>query len=320
MPVFTDLTDGDLRSLIDREATAAPLTFGEMCRLYAVHFLKQRRARVEVERIYKNLLQSWASRPLAEITRKDVRLWYMGFSHTPSQANKALSFVRRIYNVAAYHLEVYEGLNPATKMPRYPTEPRERFLSQEEAQRFMEGLPHLPPKPGAYFLILLLTGARLTEVRCMRWADIEWTTRLWRKPKTKNGSSQCVPLPVQVMDALARLPRNSEWIFPGTHGRCWCAANPQKLWGLIRRRWNMLGVTIHNLRRTCASHLAMAGENLPTIQNVLNHKTLAHTAIYARLNTKAVDRALQTQADRLCSMTAGVEVLPALMHDPRPAN
>jgi hypothetical protein len=46
MPVFTDLTDGDLRSLIDREATAAPLTFGEMCRLYAVHFLKQRRARV----------------------------------------------------------------------------------------------------------------------------------------------------------------------------------------------------------------------------------------------------------------------------------
>jgi hypothetical protein len=63
---------------------------------------------------------------------------------------------------------VYEGLNPVTKMPRYPTEPRERFLSQEEAQRFMEGLPHLPPKPGAYFLILLLTEARLTEVRCMR--------------------------------------------------------------------------------------------------------------------------------------------------------
>lgn len=39
-------------------------------------------------------------------------------------------------------------------------------------------------------------------------------------------------------------------------------------------------------------------ENLPTIQNVLNHRSLAPTSIYARLNTKAVDRALQRQADR----------------------
>jgi hypothetical protein len=37
------------------------------------------------------------------------------------------------------------------------------------------------------------------------------------------------------------------------------------------------------------------------------------SAIDARLNTKAVDRALQTQADRLCSLVPrGVEMLPAL--------
>jgi hypothetical protein len=36
-------------------------------------------------------------------------------------------------------------------------------------------------------------------------------------------------------------------------------------------------------------------------------------AIYARLNTKAVDRALQTQTDRFCSLVSGgMEVLPAL--------
>jgi hypothetical protein len=34
--------------------------------------------------------------------------------------------------------------------------------------------------------------------------------------------------------------------------------------------------------------------------------------IYARLNTKAVDRALQTQADRLCSLVPEPVVLPAL--------
>ena len=65
----------------------------------------------------------------------------------------------------------------------------------------------------------------------------------------------------------------------------------------------MKDVTIHDLRRTCASHLAIEGENLPIIQHVLNHSGLAHTARYARLNTKAVDRALQAQADRFCSVT-----------------
>jgi hypothetical protein len=38
-------------------------------------------------------------------------------------------------------------------------------------------------------------------------------------------------------------------------------------------------------------------------------------AIYARLNTKAVDRALQGQADRLCSLVPGPVVLPALTQE-----
>jgi hypothetical protein len=69
-------------------------------------------------------------------------------------------------------------------------------------------------------------------------------------------------------------------------------------------------VRIHDIRRTCASYLAISGENLPTIQNVLNHRSLTPTSIYARLNTKAVDRALQTQADRFCSIVNPLVVLP----------
>jgi hypothetical protein len=43
-------------------------------------------------------------------------------------------------------------------------------------------------------------------------------------------------------------------------------------------------------------------------------------AIYARLNTKAIDRALQTQADQLCGMVSErIEVLPALTQEPTAA-
>jgi integrase len=146
----------------------------------------------------------------------------------------------------------------------------------------------------------------------MRWADVEWSTRLWKKPRTKTGTSHFVPLPVQAVEALARLPRQSAWVFDNGQGQPWSRPNVQKLWDKIRRQWQMDDVRIHDLRRTCASYLAIEGENLPTIQRVLNHTSLAHTSIYARLNTKAVDRALQTQADRLCSRVQGPVVLPAL--------
>ena len=302
VPVFTDLNDPELRAIVDRPPDAPPLTFGEMSRLYAVHYLKDRPSRVQFERIYQTLLREWHDRPLASISRKEVRLWYMGLSRTPAQANKALIFLRRVYNVALYQLEVYNGLNPAVKMPLYPSTPRERFLSLEELQRFMAVLPHLPPNPGAYFLTLLLTGARRAEVQKMRWTDVEWATRLWKKPRTKNGSSHFAPLPVQAVEALKALPRTSQWVFPGDNGIPWSIGSIEKAWQKIRRLLNMNDVWIHDLRRTCASYLAIEGENLPIIQNVLNHKNLAHTAIYARLNTKAVDRALQGQADRLCSL------------------
>ena len=136
----------------------------------------------------------------------------------------------------------------------------------------------------------------------MWWGEIDWTTRLWRKSKTKNGTPHYLPLPLQVVDELMALPRRSDWVFPGMKGQPWSEASAEKVWLLARRRWNLQGVTLHDLRRTCASYLSIEGENLPTIQSVLNHRSLAPTSIYARLNTKATDRALQAQADRFCSL------------------
>jgi len=187
-------------------------------------------------------------------------------------------------------------------MKKYHQVARERFMDAQEVQRFMDGLSQLPAKPQACLLVLLLTGCRMGEALKMRWMDIDQTTRLWRKGRTKNGSSHVVPLPHQVMETLSCLPRQSEWVFPGNDGNHWSSASMSKIWLRVRQQWNLGDVRIHDLRRTAASYLAISGENLPTIQNVLNHRSLTPTAIYARLNTKAVDRALQAQADRFCSL------------------
>ena len=296
-PLFTELADGELRNAMLRDLSLQPLTLGEGARLYAVHHLKQRPSRDQFERLFRQYWQPWHERPLESLTRKEVRAWYLTLAHTPGQANKALTLLRSLYNWAL-SLELITSSNPATGIRRFPHTPRERFLSVDELHRVMAGFPHLPAKPRAFFLVLLLTGARRSEARSMRWIDIDASSRLWRKPTTKNKTSQLVPLPAQAMEALQSLPRTSEWIFPGRHGRPWSVGSVEKEWGVLRRRWGLDDVRLHDLRRTCASYLAISGENLPTIQSVLNHRSLTPTSIYARLNTKAIDRALQRQADR----------------------
>jgi len=300
-PLFAELAQGELRTVMLRDLATQPVTVGEGARLYAVHHLKHRPTRAHFERIYRQFWQPWADRPLERLTRKEVHAWYLGLAETPGQANKALTLLRSFYNWVL-GLELVTAANPATGIRRFPQVPRERFLSVDELHRVMAGLPHLPAKPRAYLLVLLLTGARRSEARCMRWTDVDEGTRLWRKPKTKTGTAQLVPLPAQVMEAVQALPRTSDWIFPGQDGRPWSVTNVEKQWAVIRRRWGLDDVRLHDLRRTCASYLAIDGENLPTIQNVLNHRSLTPTSIYARLNTKAVDRALQRQADRFLAL------------------
>ena len=152
----------------------------------------------------------------------------MGKSAIPSSANKAVNFIRAIYNWAE-GLDVYDGANPATGRYRYTCPPRERFLSLEEVQRYVAGLEILAVKPRAYLWTMLLTGARGIEIRSMRWGDLDWATRLWRKPTTKNGTPQFLPLPIQIIDAFKVLLRRSEWVFCGTEKRAWSKASAQKV-------------------------------------------------------------------------------------------
>jgi integrase len=71
------------------------------------------------------------------------------------------------------------------------------------------------------------------------------------------------------------------------------------VWHRVRRRAGLPHMRVHDLRRTTASWLAISGENLPVIQQVLNHSSLAVTQVYARLSVAPVRRALNDQCERM---------------------
>ncbi|MBX3329459.1 MAG: tyrosine-type recombinase/integrase [Nitrospira sp.] len=80
-------------------------------------------------------------------------------------------------------------------------------------------------------------------------------------------------------------------------------------WRTIRGRVGIHDVRIHDLRRTAASWLAIAGSNLPVIQQILNHSSLTSTQVYARLSIAPVCQALDEQAERILRTVAPVPAL-----------
>jgi hypothetical protein len=70
-------------------------------------------------------------------------------------------------------------------------------------------------------------------------------------------------------------------------------------WVKIRDRAQLPDVRPYDLRRTCASWLAINGENAVLIAKVLNHTNLQCTGIYTRLNTAPVSRALNAHEDQV---------------------
>ncbi|MCQ2914991.1 MAG: tyrosine-type recombinase/integrase [Alphaproteobacteria bacterium] len=64
------------------------------------------------------------------------------------------------------------------------------------------------------------------------------------------------------------------------------------------KKANINDLRIHDLRRTVASYECMSGVNLSIVSKTLNHKTLQATQVYARTDTSAVQKALQSTINK----------------------
>ena len=130
----------------------------------------------------------------------------------------------------------------------------------------------------------------------MRWEDVDFKTGIWYIARTKNGTSLRVPLVEQLTIKLKELKLQSggnPWVFPRPFNPNEHLTEPREVWDRIKKRAQLSNLRMHDLRRTVASYECMNGENLSVVSRTLNHKTLAATQVYARVDTSAVSRALQ---------------------------
>lgn len=245
---------------------------------------------------FDSCLEPWSSRSLTKITRKDLEKRHseLGEQNGIYQANRVLSLLKAVLNFAVD--QSYLDVNPATRLRKFTEESRDRFLEADEFPRFWQALEDEPSeKLRDFFKVCLFTGQRRGNVASMRWDDVNLDSASWTIPKTKSGKHS-VPLTMAAVEILKRrkaVAGDTEYVFPGRHGRGHLA-DPMRAWRGILERAGIDDLRIHDLRRSMGSWQAITGASLPMIGKTLGHTQAQTTAGYARLSSDPVRAAMET--------------------------
>jgi integrase len=219
---------------------------------------------------------------------------------SPATVRHCLVLVRQIFNKAVAWGK-YQGLNPV-KGVKLPTlqNLRTRFLTHEEAALLLEHLNKMRTTDLCDLSLLSLhTGMRAGECFALKGHDIDLANGIITIRDPKNKTTRHAYMTEAVRDMLQRRKPidPSSLVFLNRKG-----SQTQAVSQAFRRAISNLQfnkgvedpremVTFHSLRHTFASWLALQGETLQTIKELLGHKSITMTERYAHLGSDHKRRA-----------------------------
>lgn len=292
----------------------AEMTVRELCELYmAEGTATKKEATLQIDRIRikRHINPRIGVMKVTDVARGDIQRLMIDIGNgrirkdaTPhtrggkGAAARTVGLLGGIFNFAVERGFVDES--PVKGVKRYRDNRRDRFLSSAELARLGDVLTELEadggdPRHVAIIRLLALTGARKSEIACLRWSELDLDRGLLRLGDSKTGP-KVIPLGEAALELLAALkPNGGKYLFPDRRRPDQPTANLDWAWVGIRRKAGLDDVRIHDLRHTFASAGLANGEGLPLIGKLLGHAHVATTSRYAHL----ADDPLRAAADRI---------------------
>jgi integrase len=129
----------------------------------------------------------------------------------------------------------------------------------------------------------------------MRWQDVDLDAATWIIPaaETKSERTHLVPLSAPVVSILRDLPRLGEFVFTSdgrTHVSSYAKAKLKLDEYVAAAQGSLQPWTLHDLRRTAATHMVRLGVSEEIVGRVLNHAPKGVTAKVYALHTYAPEK------------------------------
>lgn len=234
----------------------------------------------------REIIPRLGAKRIGEIRRADVRDMLNDITdRSPTTANRVLAVTRRLFNWAVE--EEIVAVSPIGKLKATKEASRERVLADDEIRIVWRAFDRIGAPFGAVGKLLLLTGARRTEVAEMRWSEVDMAARVWTLPaaRSKNKVAHTIPLSdqaIEILNGLKRVESKGDFVF--TFGRV-------AVRGFARKKIEIdaaiaadngspiAGWTYHDLRRTLATNLQKLGVRLEVTEAVLGHTSGSRSGI-----------------------------------------
>jgi integrase len=323
---------------LEREP-AVMVTFEEFAREYVARLVKPNpeTKRKYLERLETHVFPIFGQRPIALITRREVREWQDGL--LVKLSSKTIQNIRGetvspIFEAACLPGEDDEpplrSYNPlkGLKLPDRIKPEREIVEDQREARFVIEAAYEVDPNAADLMLTLLATGMRWGEASALpvRAVHVDRGTisirQVLRKeygrwvlvlrPKTKDGYRE-IPVPPQVMAVLQRRCAGRErdaFVFTAPRGGHWRYDDfYDDRWVKIRRLAEEKGLpkrmTMYGLRHSLLTWLASEGVDLTALRQIAGHKRVSTTFDIYVHNTRKHHPKVKAAVSDLVGMELG---------------
>jgi integrase len=238
------------------------------------------------------IIPALGRRSIHELRHSDVDRLHQSLKETHYNANRVLGLLKAMYGRARIWGLVEPHVDPTTGVRPFRETRRQRFLSMEELKKLAITLDlaeqdgTISRTVGAAYRLLVLTGARLSEIQKLKWEEVDLANGLilLKEHKSDRHGAKAIPLSQaasRILESIERVDENP-YVFVGMKENQHIT-DLQRPWRRIRSRAGLSDVRIHDLRHTFASMGISVGGSLPIIGGLLGHRTPQATAVYAHL-------------------------------------
>jgi integrase/recombinase XerC len=259
-----------------------------------------RRSRLRI--VERLLLRRFADRPvvIAELRPDDVRQFIAEQLELRGTASNAATLAAALRAYFSYRATCGDAVGPLAGVIASPAHwslaTLPRALSDADVDRLLASFTAALPSPRRGYAIVrcaLDMGLRCSEIAKLRLSDIDWRAGTVTLRRTKSRRQDILPLPVPTGRALAAYLRHERPTTPNPAVFVRRRAPHDQPIGVdaIRRvirdayrRSGLPHARPHALRHTLACRLLARGSSLKEVADVLRHRSLNTSLIYAKLD------------------------------------
>ncbi|XHH29218.1 site-specific integrase [Xanthomonas euroxanthea] len=304
------------------EARQAP-TVEELCKKFMEDYSKRRNkpsTRVGYQGVINRcIIPLLGRKKVHDVKRPDVAGLMEKLSYKQTEANKAFSILRKMFNMAEVWGYRPDGTNPCRHVPMFPAGKSTHLISDDDMGKLFRQLDKIEAEGLENYVIPLAIrlqfefAARRSEIVTLEWewVDLENRRVVWPDSKTGGMSKPMSEEAYRLLSSAPRLegnpyvlpsPRHSEQhLTTGEYYGGWCRA--LKAAGATH-------VGTHGIRHRSATDIANSGIPVKVGMALTAHKTVVMFMRYVHTEDDPVREAAELVANRRKTIT-GAKQPPA---------